>query len=64
MTGSMPEALTSAAARWLHTPPDVADERVDVVAARDEQTALTRAAAESPVLFTIRSADELTLMCG
>jgi cardiolipin synthase A/B len=39
-------------------------QRVDVVAARDEQIALTRAAAESPVLFTIRSADELELHAG
>jgi len=38
--------------------------RVDVMAAREEQTALAAAAAQWPVLFTIRSADELELHAG
>lgn len=39
-------------------------EHVNVVAAHDEQIALARAAAKQPVLFTIRSADELELHAG
>ena len=38
--------------------------RLDVVAAREEQIALAEAAAQWPVLFTIRSADELELHAG
>ena len=38
--------------------------RLDVVAAREEQATLAEAAAKWPVLFTIRSADELELHAG
>jgi phosphatidylserine/phosphatidylglycerophosphate/cardiolipin synthase-like enzyme len=38
--------------------------RLDVIAAREEQLVLAGAAAEWPVLFTIRSADELELHAG
>jgi phosphatidylserine/phosphatidylglycerophosphate/cardiolipin synthase-like enzyme len=38
--------------------------RLDVAAAHEERIALARAAAEGPVLFTIRSADELELQAG
>lgn len=39
-------------------------ERLHVAADHEEQTAFSRAAHESPVLFTERSADELELHCG
>jgi len=38
--------------------------RLDVVAAREEQATLAQAAPKWPVLFTIRSADELELHAG
>lgn len=38
--------------------------RLDVVAAHEEQIALAEAAAQWPVLFTVRSPDELELHAG